>query len=341
MHVHSAILKRHGTRPWITHNSGISTNLSSEHLVDEQPRHALPRPNAHARQQNLLLLPLALAQARANLPDPRRAQRMAQRDCSTPDVHLASIDAQRVHAVDGHGRKSFVELDNVDVREREVVFAQQLRYGEGRTDAHYPRRKTYDGGVDVLGQDGLVHLQRGGALHQEDRGGAVRDLAGIAAGGSIAVLGEGRAYFAEGLIRGAPSGTLVFRQCNLFLLAALRVFDRGGDGHNFVFEPARFLRSFGPLVGFGGETVLRFSGDVEIPADVLGCLTHGLHAVDCILALEDFFMEGLGIPITAWCGHHLGADGNAAIDISEADLVGNVLGRFKARGTEPVHGGGG
>lgn len=74
----------------------------SQHLIDKQARHALPRPNAHARQQNPLLLPLALAQAGAYLPDACRAQRMAQRYRSTPDIQLAGVDAQCVDAVDCH-----------------------------------------------------------------------------------------------------------------------------------------------------------------------------------------------------------------------------------------------
>lgn len=184
----------------------------------------------------------------------------------------------------------------------------------------------------------MVHSLRGGALHQEDCGGAVGDLAGVAAGRSVAVLGKGRTHFAEGFECGAPSRTLVFRKCDLFLLAALRVFDHGGDGHNLVVEPAGFLRSFGPLEGFGGVSVLGLSADVEVSTHVFGCLTHGLHAVGCVLALEDFFVEGLGVLITARCGHHLGADGNAAFDVAEADLVGDVLGRFEARGAETVDG---
>lgn len=186
----------------------------------------------------------------------------------------------------------------------------------------------------------MIHFLSCRALHEEDCCGAVGDLATISACGAIAVFWEGRADFAEGFVGGAPSRTLVFRQRHLFLFPRLGIFDGRGDGYDFVVEPARFLGALGSLVGFGCEAVLGFAGDVEVFADVFGGLAHGLHAVGCVLGgIHDFGVEGFGEAVAA-CGHHFGADGDAAFNVSEADLVGDVLGGFEAGGTEAVDGGG-
>ena len=73
-----------------------------QQLVHEQTRHPLTRPNAHTRQQNLLLLSPALAQPRADLPCPRGSQRVPQRDSSASDVQFRGVDAEDVGAVDRH-----------------------------------------------------------------------------------------------------------------------------------------------------------------------------------------------------------------------------------------------
>ena len=140
-------------------------------LIHKQPRHTLPCPNTHTRQQNLLLPPPTLAQPGANLPRARRAQRMTQRDRSAPNVQFRRVDLEHVGAVDGHGGEGFVDFDEVDVGlEVEVEFAEEFGDGEGGADAHYAGGDAGDGGAAVFGEDGLVHLLSGGALHEEDGG---------------------------------------------------------------------------------------------------------------------------------------------------------------------------
>ena len=73
-------------------------------------------------------------------------------------------------------------------------------------------------------------------------------LAGVAARAPVAVGWERRADFAERFECGAVTGSLVFCQCDLFLLAGLGVFDGNGERHDFVIEPARLLRSFRTLI---------------------------------------------------------------------------------------------
>ena len=71
-------------------------------LIHKKTRHSLTRPDAHTRQQDLLLLSPALAKPSADLPGAGSSQRVSQRDGSTSDVHFRRVDAQDVCAVDGH-----------------------------------------------------------------------------------------------------------------------------------------------------------------------------------------------------------------------------------------------
>ena len=71
-------------------------------LIHKETRHSLTRPNAHTRQQDLLLLSSALAKPGADLPGAGSSQRVSQRDGSTSDVHFRGVDAKDVCAIDGH-----------------------------------------------------------------------------------------------------------------------------------------------------------------------------------------------------------------------------------------------
>ena len=140
-------------------------------LVDKEARHALAGTYAHARQEDLLLGPPALAQARHDLAGAGGAERVAQRDGAALGVHLGPVELEGVAAVDGHAGKGLVDLDDVDVVDGEVVLLQELGDGHGRSDAHDARRQARDGGADVLGYDRLAELDGRGSLHEQDGSG--------------------------------------------------------------------------------------------------------------------------------------------------------------------------
>ena len=71
-------------------------------LIHKETRHSLTRPDAHTRQQDLLLLSPTFAKPGADLSGAGSSERVSQRDGSTSDVHFRGIDAQDVCAVDGH-----------------------------------------------------------------------------------------------------------------------------------------------------------------------------------------------------------------------------------------------
>lgn len=104
---------------------------------------------------------------------------MTQRDSAAAHVHFRRVDAKDVGAVDGHGGKSLVEFDEVDVGlEVEVEFGQEFWNGEGGANAHDTGCDAGDGGAAEFAEDGLVHLLRRGTFHEEDGSGWERDVRG-------------------------------------------------------------------------------------------------------------------------------------------------------------------
>ena len=151
------------------YNTMLSSSSRLQLLINEQTGHSLSSSNTHARQQNLLLLPPALAQTCADLPGSCSTKGMTQGNSATSDVHLGMIDAEDILAIDGHGGKRFIDLDDVDVGGQvEVELREQLRNGEGRANTHDSRGNTGDRSSAEFCKDWLVHGEGFRAFHEED-----------------------------------------------------------------------------------------------------------------------------------------------------------------------------
>lgn len=124
--------------------------------------------NAHGGEENLLLLPSALAETSDNLPRASRAQRVAERNGAAADVHLAVVNLERVLAVDCHAGESLVQLDNVDVVDGNVELAQKLGNGNRGANTHDAGSQAGNGGTNKLGHNGLAKLNGLGTLHEKD-----------------------------------------------------------------------------------------------------------------------------------------------------------------------------
>jgi hypothetical protein len=313
----------------------IYTTKRLQLLVDKQTSHTHTSTNAHTGEQDLLLLPPALAQTCDNLAGTCATQRVAERDSAAPDVELVVVDLEGLEAVDRHGGESLVELDEVNVVEGKLELVEELGDGDRGTDTHDPRGQTGDSGADVLGEDGLAEGLGLGALHQQDGGGAVSQLRGVAGVRPVTVGQESGLDLLQRLECGTSADALVLCENDLLLLAGLGVLDGGLDGSDLVVEPTSLLRDLGTAVGLSGVPVLALTRDVEVLANVLGCLAHGLHAVPGLRVLEDLVDEGALEPVAA-SGHALGTHGNTALDGANGDLVGNVLDSLETRRAEAV-----
>lgn len=130
---------------------------SYELLIHEETGHTLPSTDAHARQQDLFLLPPALTQPSADLPYPSCSQRMTQGDRSSSDVHFRMINLQRLEAVYRHRSESLVYLNYVNIsREIEVQFRKKFGDCNRRTDAHDSRSNPCDSSTAIFRKDGLI-----------------------------------------------------------------------------------------------------------------------------------------------------------------------------------------
>lgn len=168
---------------------------------------------------------------------------------------------------------------------------------------------------------------------------SISNLTGIATRGTTSPLRERSPDLSETLGSRPRPDALVLRQHHL-LDIPLGIRNLGLDGHNLVHKRPLILRLLGTLEALGGVLVHLLPGDAEIPAHVLGCPAHGLHAVAALLGVGCHgLVEGLVERVTAG-GHGLGADGDADFDAAGRDLVCDVGRGLEARGAEAVDGGG-
>lgn len=312
------------------YNSKTNLNL----LIYKQTSHTHAGSDTHTGQEDLLLLPPALAQAGNNLSGTSRAQRVAEGNGAAAGVHLGPVEAELVPAVDGHGAKGLVELDDVDVGEANVVLLEQLGDGDGRADTHDAGRQAGNGRADVLGEHGEAELDGHGALHEHHGGGTVGDLTGVSTSGDGSPLREGGADLHQALGSGAGSDTLVLGQGDGLGLA-VGALDLGGDGNDLVVEPAGLLGLLGPPETLGGVGIDLLSGDAKVAGNVLARPAHGHHGVLGLLAGEDALVKGL-LETVAAGSHGLGTNGDTNLDRAGRDGVGNVGGGLETGAAETV-----
>jgi hypothetical protein len=318
----------------------ISKTIAFEYLhllVDEETGHTLSGTDAHARQEDLLLLSPCLTQSGNDLPGASGTKRMTQSNSATTNVHLGVVNLECVQAVNCHGCKSLVQFNDVNVVNLEVELAEKLGDGDGWANTHDAWCKTSDRRADELGEDGLAEGLCHAALHENDCSSAIGDLAGIASVAAVTVGKESGFDLAERLVRGSPPWTLVFGENDSLLLASLWVLDDGGDWDNLVVKPAFLLRDLSSPVAFVRVSVLHFTCDVEVLTNVLAGLAHGLHAVFGFLVRENLIDKGTVQTVTA-ISHGLGTDGNTAGDATHANSVGDVLCGLETRRAEAVAG---
>lgn len=163
---------------------------------------------------------------------------------------------------------------------------------------------------------------------------AIGNLTGITASSLIPKLRKSRTNLAQPFIRSSIPRTLILRERNGLLLPGLGVLNLRRHRHNLIIKPTRLLRNLCPSERLHRILILHLARDSEIVTDVLRCLAHGLQTVGGFLILEDFFVEG--VDASAAEGHGLGADSDANFDCPRADLVGDVVDCFEARGAEAV-----
>ena len=193
---------------------------------------------------------------------------MPERYAAAVGVRLLGIQAQLADHVEGLGGEGLIELNHVDVVERDPRLGEHLARRRDRSRAHDGRIDARDAARDPP-QSRRYALSRG-ALggHHDHRRGRVVDARGVARRHGAPVL-EGGRELGERFEARVGARVLVLRDLDRGAAPL-----RDGDGDDLGFEAAGGLRGDGAAVALDGQLVLRHAADLEALGDVLGRHAH-------------------------------------------------------------------
>lgn len=177
-------------------------------------------------------------------------------------------------------------------------------------------------------------------LGDDDRGGAVRELGGVAGGGG-AVLLEGRGQLGQALHRGALAVRVVLGDGDLLLLARLLVDERGLDVDDFAVEEAGVPGLLAVVHGEHAHAVLALAGDAVLLGDVLARDAHRQQRVGVDRGVLGVREDARGPDVVllahlALGGERLDAEGHAHVGLAVADGARNVHDGLEAGGARTV-----
>ena len=153
-------------------------------------------------------------------------ERMAERDRAAVDVHLLGVEAELADHGEALRRERLVQLDEVDLVERDAAALEQLAHGRDRADAHHARVDAGDRAADERAERLDAELARLLLRRDHERRRAVVDPGCVA--------GRDRAALAE---RGLERGELLGGRVGPRVLVARHVADRD----ELVGEAARLV----------------------------------------------------------------------------------------------------
>mmetsp|Transcript_17855 Transcript_17855/g.53746 ORF Transcript_17855/g.53746 Transcript_17855/m.53746 type:complete len:351 (-) Transcript_17855:172-1224(-) len=243
---------------------------------------------------------------------------MAQGDGAALGVHLLHGDLEVLH---GHRRlrgKGFIDLVNVNVLHLQARLLECSRDREGRADAHDVGVDAHAGKAPQPADDGEAHGLRGGAARQQDKRGAVRDLARIACVGGAVRL-EGGLQLPETLQGGVSSRTFVGSHGHLGHFALLVLHSRRHRDDLRV-EQLGLLRGNSLLVGVHRQLVLRLTRDVPLGSDILRGNAHGHHAGCCQIIVGNLRRELVHVHSSGHIVHRHRLHPAAKADVDDAGL---------------------
>lgn len=250
-------------------------------------------------------------------------------------VYFGLVEFKFVLVVDSYVCKGFVDFDDINIVQGDVVLGEEFGDGYGGVNIYDVGGEIGGGGVDVFVQDGLIEFDGGVVFYQQDGSSIIGNLRGIVISGVVILLREGGVDFVEIFGGGVRLDVFVLGQGDCFGIVVF-VFDLGGDGDDFVIEKIGFLCFFGFLEIFGGVFVYYFVSDIKVSVDVFGSLIYGLYVVDSFLGVfGDFFVKGFFECIVV-SGYVFGFYGDIDFDGFVGDGVGNVGDGFEVGGVEVV-----
>ena len=178
--------------------------------------------DAHAGDTDLLVCPLQFSKQSADLAGTSASKRVTECNSTTLGVDLLLGNTKLVDTPDALGSEGLVDLVDVDIILSDAGLLQSNGDSLPRANTHEEGLDADDAGGNVLAEDLLAQTLGGGALHEEDGGGAVGDL-GSVTGVDGAVLGKGGLDLAQRLGGDALPDAVVGLHVDGLLLAGLGV----------------------------------------------------------------------------------------------------------------------
>ena len=197
---------------------------------------------------------------------------MAERNRAAVDVHPLAIQAELFLDRQVLGRKRFVDLDEIEILQRQSGSLQH-QAGRGRRTHSHQRRFHADNGPVCQPRQRLQPVRLDARLRrQEQCRAAINDAGGIA-GRHASILAEGRGQLRQPFHRGVRPQVIVAGK----QLASLPRLDF--DRHHFVVKSAGFPGGISELLAAERVAVLLLAGDAVFRRAVLCSRGHGAAAM--------------------------------------------------------------
>src|SRR3954467_3306727 len=153
----------------------------------KQPRRPHAAADAHRYHYQLRAAALAFDERVADQAGARHSARMADRDGAAVHVEALVRDTELVAAVHHLYGERLVQLPQVDVRHLLAGRLQELRHGEHWADAHLVGLTTGDREAAIDAKRLQPSPGSFSGTHDDRRGSAVGELAGVAGGDDAAL----------------------------------------------------------------------------------------------------------------------------------------------------------
>src|SRR5690606_7426127 len=274
------------------------------------------------------------------------AERMAHRNAATVDVDAVVADAGQAHEAQNHGRKSFIDLEQIDVVDRHAGALEQFGGDLGRRGEHDGRLAADRG----EGTNAAARLEAGSdaefLVAEQYARSAVDDTAGVTAGmdvierfnvrvflqrdGGEAGVGETderRLQIAERLHGGVGADEFVTVENDVAEDIAHR-----SDG---FFEIPVFPRTGRAALALGRVAVDIVARETVERGDQIGANTLRQEVV--VVGHGRVCRPGAAVGTHDSAGHRFNATADGGIGRADHDLRCRIVDSFERRGTEAVY----
>jgi hypothetical protein len=262
---------------------------------------------------------------------------MTEGDGTTTGVKLFLGHTKLLHTVGSLGGEGLIDLELINLLNREASLLEGSRDGESGSDTHNLGRNTSHSERENAAVDLAAKLDGDVATAEKYAGSAIGDLGRVSSSGGTILL-EGGLELAETRNSGLGTAAIVIVNENLLQLTVF-VLNSGRVGSDFALGPSVLEGDSSLLVRLESHLILGGAIDTELFGDVLRGDTHGHKAVAGFLVLVNLLRDELGVNSAhhASSRHGLDTTADTHTDFTGGDSIGNSGDSLEAGGAEAVH----